>query len=480
MVGIQVQKTFLDMNIFRALFGQKKPLALAPSMKPAVEWYVADLIKTISVSESAEELNAEARHYSGYVREAVLKRCVDLAWPELLPVVVERLNDWVPEVRDTARRALETLLPFFPTANLLAVLPAVLKLHSAARCDHAEWLTQFESNFVRVTDVNEIIAAAQGSNIKVARSCVYLLKKYNLLEPTELIELILGRSDDIVLAKQAIELCATLPEDVQGAQYRAAMKSSFGSVRTNALSALLSMESDFRLALVTEALSDAQSSVRSIAMGFLRPLDFNFRAHYRNMLLQQPDVAGSARVCLSALASLRDKDDLELIKTFVVSKRISVRLAALVAWLRLEEQDKDSIALAAISDAAPRIRRFALQAERKHGAYIPFATIQSSLSEKKDMALLLIFAERKKWIWLECIARESMQRGPEDSITMGLDQSLRAWLRSPGRWYQRPTKEQISFLSSPSAQAALRKLLADEPSLERHLEQELGSYVSIL
>jgi hypothetical protein len=48
--------------------------------------------------------------YSGYDREAALARCVELRSWDNLPGMVERLNDWVPQVRKAAQVALTTLL----------------------------------------------------------------------------------------------------------------------------------------------------------------------------------------------------------------------------------------------------------------------------------------------------------------------------------------------------------------------------------
>lgn len=53
----------------------------------------------IASSDSVPLLAEYSRDGSGYVRQAVLARCVELARPELLAAVAERLNDWVPQQR---------------------------------------------------------------------------------------------------------------------------------------------------------------------------------------------------------------------------------------------------------------------------------------------------------------------------------------------------------------------------------------------
>ncbi|MFS2007542.1 hypothetical protein ACEN9F_28435 [Duganella sp. CT11-25] len=479
------------MNIFRALFGKAKTpvhvnsaVRTAESSLPAAgepptdttPSYLAPAIWIARNADTVSDLEEGCRHYSGYVREAALRRCVELAWPESLPLVVDRLNDWVPQIRDLARQALMTLLPFVSAPQLLSVLPPILRLHSAGRVNHGEWMKQFELALIQTVAAGELVAAAQGPDVKVARACVQILDRYELLEATALIELILSRNDDIVLANHAAELCARLPREKQGAQYRMAARSHFGSVRTIAIRALLAMEDELRLAIAIDALSDVQASVRSVAMSYLAPLDFDLRAHYRNILQQQCHVTKVVRISLSALASLRHKDDVGLVQSFLDSDRISIRLAALAAWAKLAEHDKDLVASRALADAAPGIRRFALQLVRKHGAYMPFTTIQSRLEELGDVELLLLFAESKKWIWLDCIARLSLQRSVEESINLRLDRSLKEWMQTSGRWYEQPDAGQLAYLSSEPVISSLAKLLGSSPDRYAHLREVLAHH----
>lgn len=49
-----------------------------------------------------DALSADMCHYSGYVRQAALDRAAELRSLDLLPAIVDRLNDWVPQVRQRA------------------------------------------------------------------------------------------------------------------------------------------------------------------------------------------------------------------------------------------------------------------------------------------------------------------------------------------------------------------------------------------
>lgn len=436
-----------------------------------------DSAKTILAARSADglaSLEAYCRYYSGYVREAALRRCVELAWPELLPLIVERLNDWVPEIRDLARQAVMTLLPSMSAPASLAILPLILRLHSAERSNHADWLKQFERTMVQALAVDDLIAGAQGGDINLARACVQLLSTYQLIEASALIDLILNRNDDIVLANRAVALCARLPPQRQSAAFRAAAKSHFGPVRTTAIRALLTMADEPRREIATAALSDPQPSVRSAAISYLTSLGVDLRAYYRAVLLQPDRATKQLKISLSSLASLRNAQDVDLMKSFLDSDKISVRLAALAGWIKLAEYDKDLVAAVALADAAPGVRRLALQLVRKHGAYLPFATVQHRLEQLGDVELLLQFAESKKWPWLECIARLSLSRDVEQSVALGLDRSLRLWLQTAGGRYEQPDAEQTAFLSSEEVIDSLARLLGSSPTTILHLKKVLA------
>lgn len=462
------------MNIFSAIFGAKK--AAIPS-SPRSEWrHYAAVIDEIGQSNSVVMLREWARHHSGYVREAALRRCVELALPELFSAVVARLNDWVPEVRQVARTAIVTLLSRVPPEQILAELPVILRLYSGGRGNHAGWLDQFETILIQAIAADDIIAAAQGNNVHVARACVHLIWKHQLLESTTLIALILRRRDDIVLACQAVQMCSQLPQSAQVAQYHQAARSHFGPVRVLAIQALLDIPDVDRIRVATSALQDVQGAVRAVAIRFLTSSGFDVRSYYRNMLLQGPMAAKCTRICLNELAGLRLQDDLALITSFLTSDSISVRVTAYAGWLKLAEHGKDTIAHMAFLDVAPGVRKFALRAVRAHGAYIALSVIQPCLMQRDDVTMTMLFVENQRWTWLECIAQVVLTRGIVESIQLGLDHSLRKWLGEAGSWFQNPSREQFAYLSSPGVTAVLGELLCGDAHAGKLLAQELERY----
>lgn len=466
------------MNILRALFGAKStPVFSTP--KSRGDTYLAEMLRAVSACDSPSQLAVFACDYSGYVREAALVRCVKLSLPELLPVVCNRLNDWVPEVRNMARSALMTLIPFTPAGQLLATLPTILRLLLAARTDHKEWVEQFETNLIRMVGVKEITAAVSGADVRVARACFDILMKYQLPDTDALFRVVLGGSEDIVLAVRAVQMCAGLPSETRRAHYLTAAKSKFGAVRTIAVRALLTQQGDAgKQDIAVAALLDAQPSVRENATAYLKAQSYDLSGFYRNVLQSSAVSAKRIQVALTELSKLRDLDDLDLIKSFIEAPRPSIRLAALTAWLKVSEGDKDSIALEALADVAPRVRQFALQTVRKQRAYIPYPAARKILEEKGDFALLLQFSASSKWASLECIARTSLQVALDDLLKPLLAEALRDWIRRAGSLYDVASPEQIEFLTSERTMSAFSNLLRHDDMLIRRLESELAQDAS--
>ena len=445
--------------------------------------YLQALIRAATTATSLHDLSRYAADSSGYVRAAAVRRCAQQNDPQLLPIVAERLNDWVPEVREAARQALLTMLLAAPMALLIAHLPQMLRLHGGTgRGDSAAWLASFEARLIAVLGTDVLADHARHADIVTARACIGLLRRYRLLEPSLLVGLILGRGDDIVLVRAAVQQIVEVPADQQRSYYLMALRSHFGAVRTAALHRLLAHEgmahegatAEANRAVAINALADTQSSARYVARAYLAPRGFDVRAHYI-CLLGQRGSAKTAQTCLAEIGSLRDPRDVELVRSLVADGRAVVRMAALAAWFKLAAPDKDQIARAALDDVAPRVRKFAAVLVLRHGAYIPFADIARQLDGLGDLRLLLRMAESQQWHWLEWIARLSVRLDHEQALALGLAASLSKWLAQSQIWYGNASAAQVAYLCSAPVRHSLRALLphAGLADLERELDARL-------
>ena len=460
------------MSIFKTLFGAKA--AATPDAKPLIS---AVRVHPAAVDDQAS-LADELSHYSGYARQAALERCAALDRTDLLPLVVVRLNDWVPAVRSVARATMRRLLPQTPVAQLLQILPDVLRLREMSRSNHAEWLQEFEQIMLALLSVQDLLDGVCGKDVHIARSCFKLLCQHRLDDPARYIGMALATRSDTVLATQALRRCASVSPDMQTVLYLQAMASPFGRIRTGALLALTQMPGgqDIR-ALARASLLDVQASVRYLAAACLQAMGEDAHASYRAILADPASSTQATRVSLLSLGGLRAPQDLELIRAFAQAPLPSVRLAACTAWFRAAPAEKDAIALHAARDKTPRMQKLAWQLVSVQGAFIPFAILQPLLKARGDHEQLLRYASANKWRWLSTIAHLAMEQAPCGPSLASLRHELLRWTGESHRSSGEPDSQQRDLLSQESTQAALRaQLTVHDEDYRQLLMHELARH----
>lgn len=421
-------------------------------------------------------LQVLAADYDGYVREAAVARCLALGRPELLPIVIARLNDWVAEVRRTARTAVMTLLPFMPDDALIAALPSILRLRAARRADHEAWVREFEQAMSRQVDVASLLAAARSADLPVARACFQLLRAFALADPAVLIQIALERKGDIVLAREALFMCAGLPDADRIAHYQLALASHFGAVRALAVRALLQDDAIAdRRALAIGVLMDDQPAVRTAAIWFAGQAGYDVGGHYRALI--ESGASGSAlRIALASLASCGCAGDADLLRDWTGDPSPTVRTVAYAGWLRLAPADKDQIAALALHDRSPRVRRFAVQAVQRNKAFVPAAVLRSVWVDTRDFNVLPLLWTGNLWEWVATVAALAVDDMPVLLARPHAADDLARRIMSPDGRYVPPSTLQWRYLSSAPVTEALGTLLRDHPRALRELQVELGQH----
>lgn len=467
-------------NVIEGLFGRRRKFVqyIAPASADKVfDDYIARQVAYVAKCDSAADLARMGANSSGYVREAVIKRCVELRDPALLPLVAARLNDWVKNVREAARRAMETLLPLMPASALLEALRTVLDLARMSRTDHSQWQARYENLLVQTLSAEDFVEGVQSGDMRTARACFAILARHRLVAPGRLVAIGMAASEDIVLAQQALGCFERLPEDQREPLYIAAMRSPFGAIRASALRFVLARETEEnREAIAMDALFDKHWSARALAATYLRASGFDLRGYYRDVLLNPSAHTAHVQIALMALAGAKDASDLVLIKGFIEAQVPAVRRTALAAWLMLKPDDKDLIAVEGLRDASPAVRRFAGHVIQRRGAYVPLDVIRSHLARHGDWARLLSLSQVNKWDWLESIVLAAIDI-ESNRLDMGsLRSSLRSWRVCAGSRYESPTVRQVEFLRSSPAQLALCQLIDEVRMPVPFLEMELGGW----
>jgi len=427
-------------------------------------------VQQASACADLEEVKAFLIHRSGYAREAAIARVVSLRCDGAIPAIMPRLNDFVPEVREAARRAIQTLLPFAGHEDLLSVVGFTWRMRHFSRLDHSSWISSAQAELAGRLTLDQLREALCSRHPMVARGSFFMLLERQLMPQLELLTLAVESGRDIVMSRQAAQLALSLPVEGRISALRAGLKSHFGVVRTYALRGLLDCAPD-AVEIARGALLDTQGSARSFAQFYLRQKGVDLAAFYRAVLQDKHAKSNQACMALAALGSMGAREDIALLQEMCKSPLPSIRGAAYLAWLKLAPSDKDAIALAALSDGARASRRLAAQMATRQGAYIPFEQVKEILHGTSDLPAMLAFARLRKWDWLETLALEGMRADHGSLERDALHIEMARWLSHAGQSYERPDKQQRDRLLAPEIVQSLERLTGGRRDV---LHYELG------
>jgi len=207
---------------------------------------------------------AEAsRDYNGFVREVAVRELSRQPSPEALAVLIERLNDWVPQVRDLAADALKT---YFSPAHVhawLSALGPLMALQAQRRIDHGPTLTAIHTILQSMDCRDQVYAEFLRQQGKAARYLFALLLEDTQTTQTLLRGALAHRDSSVRL--MAVVASQTLPAVQRLPLLLEALPRSGAKVRARVLYALLPLLAD-PASVLHEALLDASPAVRNLAL----------------------------------------------------------------------------------------------------------------------------------------------------------------------------------------------------------------------
>lgn len=203
-----------------------------------------------------------SRHYNGFIREVAVRELCTQSSPQALAALTERLNDWVPQVRDLAAAGLQGYLCASQAAALLYVLEPVMALAARQRVDHGATLAAIRA-VLQSPDVHDQVYAQFLARQGKAASYLFVL----LLEKTRALRTLLRDAlahRELTVRLQAVAACMTLPAEEVSPLLFEALSRPGAKVRARVLYALLPMLADPKPVL-RNALLDASPAIRNLA-----------------------------------------------------------------------------------------------------------------------------------------------------------------------------------------------------------------------
>lgn len=315
-----------------------------------------------------------SHHSNGLVREAAVRELSEQPSPEALTALLERLNDWVPQIRTLAKAALQRYLISEYAAELLYALPQLMALSGRQRDDHGSTLAAARSALQAESARSQVEATFVSSQGQAARFLFALLLEASD-NSAKLLERALAHRE-MTVRQQAVLACQALPGEQAIALLQQALQTPGASVRVKAMHALLQRLDDTR-ELLHRALLDASPAMRNLALWAAPRWQLDARQVLSSRLQQA--LPESKREWLGILGLAADLDtrlEGDWLQAALRAPQSSVRLAAVsnLGDTQLNEQ------LAAIDDSADKVFAKAVEGLNKQ----PWTLLAPKLSARMD------------------------------------------------------------------------------------------------
>lgn len=327
------------------------------------EW-LDSLLQASPYDLSEERLCELACDDNGYVRESATRALAQSGTPQALAALVERLNDWVPQVRRVAREAVNDYLDPARLPAILGNLPAFLALRSKARADHSALLQQVCALLRTPRLRGQVLASLSVSRGQCARFLFEQLATDESLLP-DLLARAAMHADPLVRL-QAARTCGAYAADWSTALLQQMLQDRHYAVRREALYLVFPRleKGPVRKAILQGRLLDPRPAVREWAVWLAQKAGFDLpgfvRAHSDRMQAGQHSPA-----LLGLIRLLRDGAGLEYVRGALCDARPSVRYEAVAAYASLQPEAAAQAVAATLADHSPRLWRLAQRLVRK-------------------------------------------------------------------------------------------------------------------
>lgn len=332
---------------------------------------VREVMETLDRHSAWLELS---RFGNGFVRQAAVRGLAAQPSADALAALLERLNDWVPQVRQEAAAAVEAYLAPEHAGLLLQTLAPLLALAGKQRADHGTTLARARA-VLQMAQVSGEVEGAFGSCRGKAARFVFELLLESVEDRVALLALAL-RHPEVSVRQMAVDACGELAPEQSLPLLEEVMRRCGASVRVKALRLLLLLLSDPREHL-RQALLDPSGALRCLAHWAAPRYQLDPRQVLLDRLLQPaPRNKHGWLGLLSLINQLQEPEGDAMVVQALLSPAPKVRLLALQS---LGERGMAQ-QLLALDDPSDKVFNCALGLLRQQ----PWAVFDEALEQRLD------------------------------------------------------------------------------------------------
>lgn len=315
----------------------------------------------LSRTDSMPVVCAASCHWSGYLREAAVERLDGAAEPRVLPFLLLRLNDWVPQVAARAYAAAERRVDASHAAAWLEWLPLLERLGPATRRSADPLVARVDALLREPSQRDVLVGGLVAREVGTRRRAIRVLAASPPPPDAAALVARVLADPDAVARTEALALADRWLDDEALARLAPVLLAEpLPWTRSRALS-LLARRLDGRAERrLREAILDAGAPVRQVARHHLARLGVagDWAATCREALAAAPAPARVA-AALAALAESGSPGGVAVAAAWLTHPRATVRREAVRAVGALDADGYREWLLAMLADPSARVARAA-------------------------------------------------------------------------------------------------------------------------
>lgn len=418
----------------------------------STNYWQQDALNVLADCDEQSDWSQLSRNSNGFVREVAVRVLCDTPSPQALLALIERLNDWVPQIRQLAERGVQHYLHPNQADALLYALEPLLALAGKGRCNPEAILQQMAEALARPELHAALTEALNGRRGKGARFLFELLLKSEA-DALPTLQLAMKHADTSV-RHMALTASKHLPLTDARALLQQGLASSSAQIRVTALREWLTRDEQLPQIqnLLRLGLLDPAPAVRCLACWAAPRYQVNSREVLMLGLTEQPTDKNGWLGLIGLAKELAEPRALPILQAALSHSAPVVRSKALEAIAAVAPDDVLATLLSALDDPSTQVVRATSRLLKRQSICTDdeqlSAAITSALNEGKTLKLVTLAALTPLWSNLQQllhaleIAKDPMQQEE-------LQTALNVWRKRRRRAYAlQATPERQALLST--------------------------------
>ena len=399
-----------------------------------------------SEEEKLNKLILESRSYNGYIREAAVCALPAFKNEKVIAVLLERVNDWVPQVRERALHSLRSLFVESCVQYFVTNLKTVYHLKKCGRADHNRFIREVENYLIGYS-----ISLVKNKVLLNSKNSLYLVRilaKSKHLDKRTLVKNCISHGDPIV-KEYAVNFLSNIDEESKKSFVLTLLNDKSAKVRRAALRYTCKNYPDVLMSRADYFLLDSHSVVRTEAIFYLQKRHYNCIDVYLKKLGSKE--LQEQRIAIWGITELFAKDYISEILPYLESPFASTRYLALKACYVLEDEKiLENILFKALLDESPKVVKEACRMLIKSPAYKSekdyVEVVKKQRSEKTYKAVLRLVNKQNKWKSL--LVLSELSASSSNQLKEEVNLAFSKWLERFKKNFVVPTPEQKKVIIS--------------------------------